>query len=123
MQQPGHPGFVAPDRAYDCGQCIGWHAERFDFPTLDDHPEGADALQFYFRVGDQQRAGGFGLLGLDYTVLPLAFDLYGIPPSERIRLFENLQAINAEVQAWREEQRELDERKREAKAASQRGSR
>ena len=123
MQQPGHPGYIAPDQPYDCGQCIGWHAAQYGFPTLDEHPEGADALQFYFRIGDQQRAGGWELLGLDYTVLPLVFDLYGIPPGERVRLFEALQAINAEVQSWREEKREIEEKRREAKAAFQRGSR
>jgi hypothetical protein len=93
------PGFVAPDQPLSCGACIAWHAARFHFPTL--WPQNLVAWDLYWKLQDQQRVGGFDVLGLDYTVLPVAFACYAIPRAEWRLLFEKLMTINREVAAHR----------------------
>ena len=121
QQNPGHPGFVAAALPYDCRQCVAWHAERMDFPPLGDDAEAQEAWDTYFRLHGQQRAG-LELLGLDWAVLPVAFDLWGIPRRARPGLFDRLCVMDREVQRWRErlrkqeaEKREMDRRMRETR--------
>jgi len=110
MQNPKHPGFVAPDQPYSCGQCIASHATQYAFPPLES--ENVLAWDLYMSVQDQQRVG-MDLIGLDYTVLPFAFDLWEVPKDQRRLLFEKLQIANHEVTARRAEKRKEEQKRRE----------
>lgn len=77
------------------------------FRDLD--PENAESWSLYFRLQDQQRAGGFDVLGLDYAVLPVVFDVYGIPQADRRAVFEDLCVINSEMQKYRARKRETEQ--------------
>ena len=105
MQNPQHPGFTARDTAYDCGQCIAWHADRYHFPELDE--ANAFAWTLYLRVSDQQRVG-MDVIGLDYSVLPPIFDLYGVAAADRPLLFEKIGLVNNACQEHRQRRREHD---------------
>ena len=61
---------------------------------------------------DQQRVG-MDLIGLDYSVLPFAFDLWEVPKGDRRLLFEKISIINTCVGARRAEKREQERRRRE----------
>lgn len=108
MQNPKHPGFIAPDQQYSCGQCIAWHGTQYAFPPLES--ENVLAWDLYMSVQDQQRVG-MDLIGLDYTVLPFAFELWEVPQDQRRLLFEKIALIDHQVTTRRAEKRE-QERKR-----------
>lgn len=110
-QDAGHPGFVAADRPYDCNACIAFHGEKFSFPPLPDEAQEAWAL--YMLLQDQQRVG-MDVIGLDYTVLPVAFDVYEIPAPRRRRVFEQLVTLNHEFTRHRVKQSELKAQQAEA---------
>ena len=119
-QNPQHAGYVAPDRPYDCGKCVAYHARAYGFPEL--LPENADAWRLYFVLQDQQRVG-MDLLGLDYTVLPIVFDLEGVPHAARPLLFEKLAVVNHAEQAQRAEKRRQDEQRRSSQTPGSGGRR
>lgn len=110
-QNANHPGYVAPDVAYDCGQCIAHFARGYGFPEL--LPENAEAWGLYFTLQDQQRVG-MDLLGLDYGVLPAVFELLEVPRAERRLLFEKLAIVNHAEQAHRAEKRRQQDATRDA---------
>ncbi len=110
-QDPQHPGFVAADERYDCRACIAWHARQFEFPELD--AENLTAWAIYQRVEDQVRVG-MDIVGLDYTVLPTVFELYGIPREEWRLTFEKVVEINRAQQQERAIQRVTEQSKRAA---------
>lgn len=114
-----HPGFVEKEAPYSCGKCVSWHADKYKFPRL--QPENARAWEMYFRLQDQQRAGGFDVLGLDYAILPLAFRLYIVPPEEQRLLFEKIIVVNHEMNAHRSQRRESDRQLAEAKRLESQG--
>ena len=113
LQHPEHPGFVDARKPYNCAQCIRWHGDRLGFPDLD--PENGEAWGLYNRLQSQVRIG-MDVVGLDYTVLPVAFDLYQILDAERVEVFEKLMVIDHEAMEERARQRERDKRKREMEA-------
>lgn len=103
MQSPTHGGFVAVDQPYDCTQCVAWHAEQYRFPPL--LVENMPAWDLFFRFQDQQRGGGFDVLGLDYAILPWAFRLYRIPDDAQRLTFEKIALMNREVVGHRTQAR------------------
>lgn len=107
-QNAGHPGFVAADEPYDCAKCVAWHADRFQFPQLDE--ANARAWEMYLLIQDQVIAGGMEIIGLDYKVLQFLFDTYEVPMSERRDLFEKIVGINQAMSAHRSGKREMMER-------------
>lgn len=112
MQNPNHKGFVAPDRRYDCRQCANRHGDAFGFPPLDD--ENVDAWQLYLLLDDQVIVGGFDVIGLDYQVVPVAFDSYRVPEVDRPLLFEKLIILNSEARTYRRRLKERQEAEKKA---------
>lgn len=113
-QHPQHPGFVGGDRRYDCGACVAHHQALYDFPGLTGLS--ASAWELYALLQDQQRAGGLDVIGLDYGVLPVVFDVYEVPRGPvRRRLFERIVWINHAVGAHRAAQRELEAQRAKAR--------
>lgn len=121
QQDPTHPGFVGVDRYYDCRRCVSWHADRFDFEPLETRNE--PAWDLYTRLQDQQRVGMAGGMGLDYAVLPVAFDVYEVPPALRRELFEKLMVINRTVTQHEGQRRKEEARQREAETLRRAGRR
>lgn len=117
-QDPSHPGFVGPAERYDCGQCIRWHGERFQFPAL--LPANVQAWELYWLLQDQVRAG-LDVIGLDYAVLPWIFALYAVPAAEQRLLFEKIAVMNRTVMADRATKREHEKATHAAAAERARG--
>lgn len=118
MQNHAHPGFVDVGERYDCAQCIAWHQDEYQFPALS--ALNAQAWELYGTIQDQQRAGGMDVIGLDYTVVPIVFSIYEVPPGRAQRmLFERLILINRAVSEHRSQQRELEAQR----TKNQRGAR
>ena len=97
-QNRSHPGFVAVDQPYDCGQCIKWHGEQYGFPHLEN--EDYEAWNMFLLLQDQQRIG-MDIIGLDYSVLPVVWDIMGVPHMKRRFLFEQLVVLNHAFKAHR----------------------
>lgn len=115
-QSAQHDGFVAVDQPFDCQQCVAAHAKRFEFPTLPD--EAAQAWRLYHLLQDQVRVG-MDVVGLDYTAIPMVFDLYAVPLEERRMLFEQVVILNHAQQEHRALER-ARESSRQAEAKTQR---
>lgn len=113
-QHPEHPGYVAPNAAYDCAACVAWHEREYAFPPL--AGLNAEAWNFYALVQDQQRAGGLDVLGLDYEPLFRVFEVYDVTGAHRRKLFERIVAINRTVNEHRAEQRRIEHERAKAKA-------
>lgn len=58
-------------------------------------PENWDAIVMWSRVQTQWRTGSAGVIGLDYSVLPWLFKMYGVEDPRT--LLEDLQVIEGAV--------------------------
>jgi len=64
-------------------------------PEFEVWEENWEALNLFFRLQTQWRVGFNGATGLDYSVLPVLFDLYGV--QDRVDTFESIQVCEAEL--------------------------
>jgi hypothetical protein len=64
-------------------------------------PENLPAVQIFMAMGTQWRIGMSGATGLDYSVLPAVFELYGI--TDRKQAFNDLRVMeSAALEVMRE---------------------
>lgn len=78
--------------------------------------EALEAWNLYLLLQDQQRIG-MDVIGLDYTVLPVVFDVYEVPRWRRRVLFEQLVTLNHAFTGHRARQREREAEEQRAKRA------
>lgn len=117
LQNPGHKGFVGAELAYDCRACIDKTGEQFSYPPLG--VENALAWRLWNNVSSQLRAVGgmdIAILGLDFTAIEVALNIYRVPLLERPLLFEKIVLIQHEADAQRRVMQQADRARREAEA-------
>nr|SPS06210.1 conserved protein of unknown function [Candidatus Nitrotoga fabula] len=51
------------------------------------------SFQIFCSLRTQWRTGFNGATGLDYGVLPVVYDIYGIEQNQRLAMFENLMVM------------------------------
>jgi hypothetical protein len=117
QQSSRHPGYVGPATTYDCGQCIGWHATKLEFPGLP--PESVDAWNLYFAIQSQQRVG-MDVIGLDLSVLPTVFAIRQVPRWQWAAVTDQLLAIDQAVAEKRAQDRETEKAKQALSAGGAR---
>lgn len=119
-QEPQHDGFVGLDQPYDCTACVAAHAERFEFPVMP--TDAAEAWAIFQAMQGQVRVG-MEIVGLDYGVLPMLFDLYGVPVTERrfrfeqIAILDHAQSEHRQIERQRESSRSAEAKTQAAAVA------
>lgn len=68
-------------------------------------PDNWRAVEVFCAAGTQWRISHAGVSGLDYTALPVVFDLLGVPAEERRETFEGVQVMEREVLRMQSEER------------------
>ncbi len=56
-------------------------------------PDNVAAVMVLTRMVSQWRAGAGGLIGMDYTALPVVFRLTGVPRADWPDLFEDIRVL------------------------------
>jgi hypothetical protein len=62
-------------------------------PDVEIWPENTRAVEVFVALSTQWRTGFSGATGLDYSVLPVVFDLHGLGKAKRQAVFPDLQIM------------------------------
>lgn len=80
---------------------LGLTLDDVELPSVEVYPENWQALRVFLAMQTQWRIGRFGVVGLDYAVLPLVERQIGVRRSKRRDVFAAVQVLEGEVlRAW-----------------------